>query len=89
MELYSICCNAEPIIDIYYQGQGRTLGDCSECKEKAVFSNVYQMSDEEQEAFEGHCRDLYFYCPLCENSHKKTKTKDGKYTTVWWCQMPV
>lgn len=33
--------------------------------------------------------DLYFYCPLCENNHKKTKTKEGKYMTIWWCQMPV
>ena len=43
----------------------------------------------EDRAFEKHCSDKHFYCPLCEEHHEKTKTTKGDYKTIWWCQMPI
>lgn len=41
--------------------------------------------------FEEHCRnDLYFFCPLCEDYHKKIKDhKTGKMKGHSLCQMPL
>ena len=41
--------------------------------------------------FEEHCReDLYFFCPLCEDYHKKIKDRvTGKMRGHSLCQMPV
>ena len=43
----------------------------------------------EDRAFEKHCSDKHFYCPLCEEHHEKTKTTKGDYKAIWWCQMPI
>ena len=41
--------------------------------------------------FEEHCRnDLYFFCHLCEDYHKKIKDhKTGKMKGHSLCQMPL
>ena len=38
----------------------------------------------EDRAFEKHCSDNYFYCPLCEEYHEKL---NGSIHSL--CQMPV
>ena len=46
--------------------------------------------NDERIAFEKHCdEEKHFYCPLCEDYHKKTKTLRGTYKTIWWCQSPI
>ena len=48
----------------------------------------YNYTKEERSALEKYYDNMYFYCPLCEEYHKKTKTTTGDYETIWWCQMP-
>ena len=48
----------------------------------------YNYTKEEWSALEKYYSNMYFYCPLCEEYHKKTKTTTGDYETIWWCQMP-
>tara|TARA_R100000781_G_scaffold90102_1_gene55600 strand:- start:18645 stop:18812 length:168 start_codon:yes stop_codon:yes gene_type:complete len=47
--------------------------------------------NQEQLSFEMHCReDLYFFCPLCEDYHKKIKdASTGQLKGHSLCQMPV
>tara|TARA_R110000824_G_scaffold306687_2_gene494223 strand:- start:97 stop:246 length:150 start_codon:yes stop_codon:yes gene_type:complete len=46
--------------------------------------------NQERLAFEMHCReDLYFFCPLCEDYHKKIKKMSGEWSGHSLCQMPI
>ena len=49
----------------------------------------YDLTEKERLALEKYYDNMYFYCPLCEDYHKKTKTTTGDYETIWWCQMPA
>tara|TARA_Y100000004_G_scaffold42537_1_gene46513 strand:+ start:3239 stop:3412 length:174 start_codon:yes stop_codon:yes gene_type:complete len=48
----------------------------------------YNLTEKERSALEKYYSDMYFFCPLCEEYHEKTKTTKGEYKTIWWCQMP-
>ena len=44
----------------------------------------------EDRAFEKHCSDLYFFCPLCEDYHKKMFNKSTKSWGLHsLCQAPI
>ena len=61
-----------------------------ECKHLMNPETCISCIDEEHNRFEMHCKDdLYFFCPLCEEYHEKTKTTKGEYKTIWWCQIPI
>tara|TARA_Y100001956_G_C3995261_1_gene131034 strand:+ start:293 stop:466 length:174 start_codon:yes stop_codon:yes gene_type:complete len=49
----------------------------------------YDLTEKERLALEKYYDDMYFYCPLCEEYHKKTLTSDGDYKTIWHCQIPT
>ena len=64
--------------------------DLDECSHLMNPETCISCIDEEHNRFEMHCKDdLYFFCPLCEEYHEKTKTTKGEYKTIWWCQIPV
>ena len=48
----------------------------------------YNLTEKERSALEKYYSDMHFFCPLCEEYHRKTKTTKGEYKTIWWCQMP-
>ena len=50
----------------------------------------YKMTNNEYNAFIQHCSDKYFFCPLCEDFHKKIKDREsGELRGHSLCQMPI
>ena len=81
MEFFSNCCNSQPITEVF-EDKDSTLGYCSDCKRGAVFSNTYQMSNEEQEAFEEHCKSNE--CYACATQRDKCEHDDSEdYPEDW------
>jgi translation initiation factor 2 beta subunit (eIF-2beta)/eIF-5 len=49
-----------------------------------------KLTDEQYNAYMQHCSDKYFFCPLCEDFHRKIKDREsGKLRGHSLCQMPI
>ena len=49
-----------------------------------------KLTDEQYIAYMQHCSDNYFFCPLCEDFHRKIKDREsGKLRGHSLCQMPI
>lgn len=53
-------------------------------------TNEQKLTDEQYNAYMQHCSDNYFFCPLCEDFHRKIKDREtGKLRGHSLCQMPI